>query len=160
MENEGLGLLISKLAKSIKEDEGKFTFQDEIKFPITVTKISFNSGLPGFGKHDIGTCVAVRPVAEEYQDKTYLGIYLGDLLAPMPSYALVNATNELKVIIGRYNPAMFVPDISKVIWGYESWWGPIKNAGHLHKITDEDISNVWYVKALKQLSGTTEVKDE
>lgn len=50
------------------------------------------------------------------------------------------------------NPAIFVPDLNRVVWGMESWWGPIESKEKLHQITDEDISNVWYVKAAKEFN--------
>jgi hypothetical protein len=46
----------------------------------------------------------------------------------------------------------YVPDLDRVVWGYESWWGVIKGPEELKEITDEDIQNVWYVKAMKQMS--------
>ncbi len=49
------------------------------------------------------------------------------------------------------NPAIFVFDLKKVIYGYESWWGEIKSEEDFRKITDLDINNLWYVKALKEL---------
>lgn len=43
--------------------------------------------------------------------------------------------------------------------GYESWWGFIKTVEDFQEITDEDISNVWYVKALKELSEQEQEKE-
>jgi hypothetical protein len=59
---------------------------------------------------------------------------------------------QLAVYFGS-NPAIFVPDLNKVIFGYESWWGEIKSPEELREITDDDIQNVWYVKALKMLEA-------
>lgn len=47
------------------------------------------------------------------------------------------------------NPAIFVPELGKIIFGMESWWGRIKSEEELKDITDGDIENVWYVKMLK-----------
>ena len=51
------------------------------------------------------------------------------------------------------NPAIFIPSLNKIVWGYGSWWGEIASAEKLHQITDSDIQNVWYVRALKQLQS-------
>ena len=50
------------------------------------------------------------------------------------------------------NPAMFVPELKKIIWGCGSWWSKIKSEGDLKQITDEDIKNTWYVKLVSQLA--------
>ena len=44
------------------------------------------------------------------------------------------------------NPAIFVPELGKIIFGMESWWGRIKSEEELKDITDGDIENVWHVK--------------
>lgn len=54
----------------------------------------------------------------------------------------------------RENPAIWVPELEKVVWGDSSWWGPIEKKEDAERlITDADIQNVWYVKALKRLEG-------
>ena len=35
--------------------------------------------------------------------------------------------------------------------GAKSWWGVIKSIEEIKDITDDDISNVWYVKLAKAL---------
>lgn len=59
-------------------------------------------------------------------------------------------TKELKVSF-HCNPAIFVFDLNKIIYGCESWWGVIKSEEDLNSISDCDIDNVWYVRALKTL---------
>jgi hypothetical protein len=53
------------------------------------------------------------------------------------------------------NPAIFVFELNKIVFGAESWWGVIENEDELKKIkiTQDDIDNVWYVKALKAISN-------
>lgn len=93
--------------------------------------------------------VAVRPCAEEYQNKTYLGVYLGDFpRSVIPSYN--SETNELAINF-HTNPCIYVFDIDKIVWGMESWWNVIKSPEQLRQITDLDINNVWYVQVLKSL---------
>ena len=56
------------------------------------------------------------------------------------------------------NPAIFVPELKKIIYGYESWWGAITNKDDLSdlNISDEDIENTWYVQLLKSMIDTKE----
>jgi hypothetical protein len=44
--------------------------------------------------------------------------------------------------------------------GYESWWGQINSPEELKAITDVDIQNVWYVKALKEMAEKKATQDE
>ena len=85
-----------------------------------------------------GSFVSVRPCGDEYEDKTYLGLYVGEVA--------IGGT------LSMHNPCIWVPDLEQYIFGCESWWGKISTAEDLHKITDEDIENVWYVRALKALT--------
>ena len=45
-----------------------------------------------------------------------------------------------------------MPDLKRLVMGYESWWGIIESEEQLRQITNFDIENIWYVKALKALS--------
>lgn len=96
-----------------------------------------------------GTMVAVRPCAEEYAKKTFLGMYL----ASAPTGFIGHQIGE-KIVLRMTdytNPAIYIPELDIIVWGYESWWGEIKSEKELKQITDESIQNIWYVKALKQL---------
>ncbi len=88
---------------------------------------------------DPGTFVSIRPCAEEYDNKTFLGVYIGAL-----------SVNNM-----THNPCIWVPDLQEYIFGFESWWGEIETPEQLHDISDADIQNVWYVRALKQLAEAT-----
>lgn len=132
-------------------------------FPITVKEITADEfsikPVPGiFGTKEIGTFVSVRPCAEKYEKKTYLGIYLGDMPISI-GYAYNKETQVLDIKAGMPNPAIFVPALQTIIFGAESWWGAIKSESQLRDISDFDIENVWYVKALKQLADG-DVEDE
>jgi hypothetical protein len=122
-----------------------------IEFPITVNKIELDSK-PGVDQSEhfgykSNTLVSIRPCASEYEKKTYLGIYLGDIDVGLNA-SFVEETGTIKV--HRYmNPAIFVPELGKTIFGCESWWGEIESEEQLKQITDEDIQNIWYVKLLK-----------
>jgi hypothetical protein len=120
----------------------------DITYPIEVSAIK----LLGRSRSEekVGSWVSVRPCAAEHGNKTYLGVYLGDLLSHgIESYNL--NTKEVEILLNT-NPAIYVPDLKKVVWGMESWWGIIQSPEGLKKITDADIQNVWYVRALKELS--------
>lgn len=97
-----------------------------------------------------GSCgdqVKVRPCGKEYGDKTYFGILLGEI--PLSISAGVDKEGNLNISRSMYNPAIFVPDLKKIIYGCGSWWGKIESEEELNKlITDETIENVWYVKIL------------
>lgn len=129
-----------------------------IQYPITVDKIVFDNSKQtydpnGWRNNEVGKFVAIRPVNKEDSDKTYLGIYLGEFAVSIGA-SYDKDTKELKISRFMYNPAIFVFDLNKVLFGYESWWCIIKSEKDLQQITDKDIENVWYVKALKQLQET------
>lgn len=84
-------------------------------------------------------------------DKTYLGFLLGDL--PIGLY-IRHSPETLELSCSTTgNPAIFAPELGKIIFGMESWWGRIKSEEELKDITDDDIENVWYVKMLKENGG-------
>ena len=127
-----------------------------IEYPIEVNEIKFDYKMPFdcycMDKNNIGQLVKIRPCADEYKDKTYLGLFLGDVtLCPIISYN--REEKILDVTNGMSNPAIFVFELKKVIYGCGSWWGAIKSEEELDNlITDESIANLWYVKILKELS--------
>lgn len=89
--------------------------------------------------------VEVKPCGDA---KTYLGIYLGDFALGM-SYKVVG--NELQVKPIFNNPAIFVPELNRVVFGCESWWRTIDNIEDAQGISKEDIENCWYVQILEHL---------
>jgi len=101
-------------------------------------------------QHKVGALVSIRPCAEEYEEKTYLGIYMG-VIARSVDCAVDIKTEIMTLGFGDHNPAIFVPDLGKIIFGCESWWGEIKSPDELERITDDDIENIWYVKKLRAM---------
>lgn len=93
-------------------------------------------------------------VHEIYNEKTYIGIYIGDLpIQILTSYKestgqLINSTMN--------NPAIFVPELKKIIYGCESWWKTIRSVDEFSKISNEDINNTWYVKLLQSMDQPEE----
>lgn len=122
-----------------------------IEYPIEVSKINTDNNRSFYRDEQMGRFVKIRPCGEEYEDKTYLGLYLGDM--PIGHNISHNPeTNELNVSFST-NPGIFVFDLNKIIYGMESWWGIINNEKDLKEITNSDINNIWYVKVLKELSN-------
>lgn len=118
-----------------------------ITYPVEINGIE-NEPIKSNDKK-IGTFVKVRPCANEYGNKTYLGIYLGRL----PINILSSLNNETKVLTNSamLNPAIFVPDLKKIIYGIESFWSEIESPDDITDITDETIENQFYIKALKSM---------
>lgn len=131
-----------------------------MNFPITVTGIDFEERPGPFVEKlllggQTGDWVCVRPCGAEYKDKTYLGVLLGAV--PLgTSVGFNRETGQLMIRDGHRNPAIYIPDLKKIVLGCESWWGAIKSPEGLKQITDADINNVWYVRALKELSEKLE----
>lgn len=149
--NPKLAELLAKFAEEIKKNEGK----KQVEFPLTINGIALDGEL-GFGGRGLfrscepGAWVSIRPCSEDAKNKTYLGVYLGDL----PSNLAMGLTEDGKLAIKpcMHNPAIWVPDLKRVVMGYESWWDEIKSPEGLRQITDCDVNNVWYVQALKAIS--------
>lgn len=78
-----------------------------------------------------------------------LGIYLGDI--PIGATAMLEKATQALMITPHSNPAIYIPDLKRVVFGCESWWGTIEGPEDLKKITDQDIQDLWYVKALKEM---------
>lgn len=124
-----------------------------IEYPILVNEIKtedFTEDVCLYNSY-IGKLVAIRPCAKECSGKTYIGLFLGELAhCPRVTY---DEKSQVLNVKGMYNPAMFVPDLNKIVFGYESWWKVIENEKELKDITDDDISNVWYVRLAKTMFG-------
>lgn len=97
-----------------------------------------------------GDMVAVRPVGDEHGGRTFLGVLIGEI-AQGVSMGHRKADDFLVYDMAGHNPAIFVPDLSTVVFGNASWWGRIRSADDLRQISDADIENVWYVRALRQI---------
>ena len=105
-----------------------------------------------------GDLVSVRPCDDEYEGKTFLGIFIGEIaLGTMGTIK----ENEITCSFCHTNPAIFVPAIKKVIFGCGSWWGKINSEEDFKQITDDTIDNTWYVQMLKGLdNGRTTTADD
>lgn len=119
-----------------------------IEHPITVSKI--NHKMREYWKDkNCGQLVKIRPCGKEYGDKTYLGFLLGDL--PFTLYITYDPETLELSCSTTGNPAIFIPELRKIIFGMESWWSGVESEEELRDITDDDIENVWYVNMLKRM---------
>lgn len=123
-----------------------------IEYPLTINGVNKpkDTGIRDYYRGGAGTLVKIRPCADEYKHKTYLGLLLGEIDTGL----MVNHSpmSGMLSIYRHYNPAIFVPELKKIIYGMESWWGIIKSEEDLRTITNEDIDKTWYVQLLKNFS--------
>ena len=142
-----LSELVRALAQLMEQAEA-----EEVHLPIDVHSIEKTGAFyrNKYAGIKCGQFVQVRPVSKNPDKKTYVGIYLGDF-----GSEIVERYNKdekkLKLIVAT-NPAMFIPELRRIVFGYESWWGPINSEKDLKQVTDDDIQNIWYVKLLKEMS--------
>lgn len=122
----------------------------DLALPIEVTGIHFTGRTAienGYPKRKL---VRIQPCAEEYSGKTFLGLYLGDLARTM-GVSYNPETGVLEAYLSHHNPAIWIPSLERIVFGFESWWGPIESEEQLRAITTETIDSVWYVQAMKAL---------
>lgn len=152
---------------STKEENGdpchvcKGTGSQKSFYPQVITAIKW-PGMEGifnaisFSRAKLGDWVSVRLASED--KNTYLGIYLGDWASSFGGVVAKDST-VLEITTGLGNPAIYVPDLKRIVRGYESWWGVINGPDDLQQITDQTIENVWYVRALKDLTERKETPE-
>ena len=127
-----------------------------IEYPIMVNKVhveDFNDP-NGLYKNKIGALVEIRPCDKECNEKTYVGVLLGEL--PMCANIQYNKKDKTLSVVPHFNPAIFVPELKKIVFGAESWWRIINNADELKEISDEDINNTWYVQMMKAMYASND----
>lgn len=136
---------VKNVSRKDCEDCNKFSSR-YIEYPITVNSIETEDIKPYSFGHECGAICEIRPCGEEYENKSYLGIYLGEL----PISISVSYDPNTGVLKNRAvnNPAIFVPELKKIIYGCESWWREIHSAEDFAGISNEDIENTWYLKML------------
>ena len=131
------------MAEEIKEP------MQAMRYPIEVGAIAQRSGDGYQSDRMTGKFVAVRPCGEG-KEKTHLGVCIGRI-AMFPVVTYDRAATVLHVGFGGYNPAIWVPDLGRLVLGAESWWSVLKKPEDLRQIADADIEGVWYVKVLRAL---------
>ena len=117
-----------------------------IEYPIQVTKIDQT---PIDYRDCLDASKIGKPVKVRVKDKTYIGIFIGEL--PEATHISHNESTGVLTVNHRMNPAMFVPELNRIVFGYESWWSVIESPEDFKEITDDDINNVWYVQMAKAI---------
>ena len=121
-----------------------------IEYPILVNGTKTGKLESRFGA-DSGKPCEVRPCGKEYGDKTYLGIYLGEL--PCWLYTSFHTDTGILETQAANTPAIFVPELKKIIFGAESYWRILDTPGDFAGISEAEIDNLWYVKAFRGMFG-------
>lgn len=125
-----------------------------LEFPLTIQGIENKEiDTNGFGP-ECGCLCEISPCGQEYQGKSYIGIYLGEL--PFSIYTSFDDKTGILKNQTMNNPAIFVPELKKIIYGCESWWRKIERIEDFRGISEEDIQNTWYVQLLKGLKTKEE----
>lgn len=148
MKNLEQCLNVKNVSRKDCKNCGKFSSR-YIEYPITVNGIESEEIKPYTLGCECGTLCEIRPCGEEYENKSYLGIYLGEL----PINIATSYDEDTGILKNRAvnNSAIFVPELKKIIYGCESWWREIESAEDAKGISNEDIENTWYVGLLKKL---------
>lgn len=94
---------------------------------------------------ECGQYVAINPLKSR---KTYLGVLIGELAGPAVTYD--RETKALSLTSGYGTTAIWVPELNKVVMGYESQSEKIKNPEEITKFVSAE-GTFWYEHALKQL---------
>lgn len=106
-----------------------------IEYPIEVASIELAEGFDLY-KKSIGRIVRIKPCFEETEEKEYLGIFLGELF----SCNAVSYKRKEKhlTVTPVLNPAIYVPELKQIVYGYESWWSFIENKDEIYSISKDD----------------------
>lgn len=120
-----------------------------IEYPLTINGIENSRiNITGSGQ-ECGTICEITPCGKEYEGKSFIGIYLGDL--PVAIHTSFCRQDGILKNTTFNNPAIFVPELKKIIFGCESWWREINSFEDFKVITKKEIENTWYMQVLKML---------
>lgn len=115
-----------------------------IEYPLTIEKLNI--------KQPSAWGIQFKPVRVRLceDNRTYFGILLGEF-PWMTRASYSDDTGELEISTTT-NPCILIPELNRVVFGAESWWGVIKPGEDISDITDDDIENVWYMKLLRSMN--------
>jgi len=119
-----------------------------IEYPVQITGIARSADAVLEAEKNT-KWVAVRSCDPAHGEKTYLGMMLGRMATAVG--AQLSKDGVLEIGFGMHNPAMYVPELHEVVMGNGSWWSRIEKPEDLSKITNADINDIWYVRALREL---------
>lgn len=143
--------ITEKICEKCKDFDSRY-----IEYPIEVNSINtvpIDTSFAGVG-HTCGEIVEIRPCAEEYNNKSFIGIYIGDL--PMMISSSYNKATKAITTQAIPNPAIFVPELKKIIFGAESFWRKLDSIEDFKGISDTDINNTWYMQLMKNMMSDRE----
>lgn len=127
-----------------------------LEYPIPIYGVTFTGKLyHARGRNTPGTLAKVRPCEPEFENKTFLGIYLGDY-AQSVGCSRNSTTGVLQVYLEGHNPMIWIPSRQRLVYGRNSFWGRIETVEQLTEISNETIDGLFYVQALKALTGGSE----
>ena len=138
-ESSPLAAFFESFAKFQAEQEETWDYNPTYPLHVSGVEVGHPGGINPAYRKEVGALVKVRPVGEEYEGKTYLGIYLGDLT--IEAVAVRNKKDDTLHIRYIRNPALYVFSLKRIIYGRESWWSTINPAGtdNISLITDDDL---------------------
>lgn len=100
-----------------------------------------------------GKLVRVRPLVENPNNLTYVGIYLGELI-DAPKVFYYSGPNKLR-IDNSYTPAIFVPALNRVVWGSNVFWDrPANDKDLFREVTQNEIDSVGYERLTRPVTPT------
>ena len=130
-----------------------------IEYPLTIQGIE-NTPIDTAGTgRSCGVLCEVTLAEEETGEKSYLGIYLGDL--PTGIHSTYDPKTGKLSNFAVKNPAIYVFELKRIVYGYESWWRLNNSLDEFKGISMEEIENTWYVRLLRvmQQNSNDEVKE-
>lgn len=88
-----------------------------IEYPIEVASIELAEGFDLY-KKSIGRIVRIKQCFEETEGKEYLGIFMGEIFS---FNAVSYKRQEQHLVINPVlNPVIYIPEIKRIVYGYES----------------------------------------
>lgn len=113
-----------------------------------VKEVEFDEEFALYNRYKNIQLVEVNPCAAVYENKSFIGLYLGDF-----PQSVSGTYEEDKFIIkpSRTNPLIYIPDTNTVVFGSNSFWRKIEKVEDFKGISNEDIESTWYVKLLKNI---------
>lgn len=100
-----------------------------------------------------GTLVSVKPCDAKFENKTFIGILIGEV--PLGIRFIKIDEDTTSVEGSHHNPLIYIPEKRTTVLGAASWWRPIKSKDQIKEITTSDIQNTWYVKLLNEIINSS-----
>ena len=120
-----------------------------IEYPLTIQEIE-NTPIDTVGiRKSCGELCEVTLAKKDTGKKSYLGIYFGDLPIGIQS-TYDTKTGKLNNFAVK-NPAIYVFELKRIVYGCESWWRIIKSLDEFKGIPMDEIENTWYVRLLRDM---------